>query len=139
MLLLLCWRTWKRCCCSAAACCCCCCCSAVKRAVKLIESPSEFTIPPSTTPLVVESRYKSSFHHPLVVESRFTCFLLVSSSILLLPCLNGRVTFQLTNPPSTTPLVVESRYKSSFHHPLMVESRYNSSFYPVRGRVTFHF
>jgi len=84
MLLLLCWRTWKRCCCSV-----------VKRDVKLIDIPSEFTNPPSTTPLVVESRYKSSFYHPLVVESRFTCFLLVSSSLLLLPCLNGRVTFQL--------------------------------------------
>jgi hypothetical protein len=60
MLLLLCWRTWKRCCCSV-----------VKRDVKLIDSPSEFTNPPSTTPLVVESRYKSSFYHVLV-ESRFT-------------------------------------------------------------------
>ena len=86
-MLLLCWRTWK-----------CCFYSAVKRAVKLIDSPSEFTNPPSTTPLVVESRYKSSFYHPLVVESRFTCFLLVSSSLLLLPCLNGRVTFQLFPP-----------------------------------------
>ncbi len=36
---------------------------------------------------------------------------------------------KITSHPSTTPLEVESRYKSSFYHDLVVESLYKSSFY----------
>jgi hypothetical protein len=63
------------------------------------------TNPPSITPLVVESRYKSFFYH--VISGRVTL------QILLLPSLSGRVTFHLFPP------------LSSFYHDLVVVSRFN--------------